>query len=80
MAILPPFLRSGLRTSVLALALGTPAVGSVALAQTPATPAPATTDAAAKADAAKADPAKVVARVDGTPITEADLAVAAEDP
>jgi peptidyl-prolyl cis-trans isomerase C len=80
MAILPPFLRSGLRTSVLALALATPAVGGVAFAQTPATPAPATTDAAAKADPAKADPAKVVARVDGTPITEADLAVAAEDP
>lgn len=80
MAILPPFLRSGLRTSALALVLATPAVGSVALAQTPATPAPTTTDAAAKADAAKADPAKVVARVDGTPITEADLAVAAEDP
>ena len=53
---------------IAALALAGPA-----LAQT-APPAPAATAPAT------ADPAKVVARVDGDPITEADLAVAAEDP
>ena len=56
--------------SCVALALAAPA-----LAQTlPATPAPATAPAAAP------DPNAVVARVNGEPVTEADLAVAAEDP
>jgi len=51
------------------------AAAAQAPAQTPAAPAPATTVTPSK-------PAsdKVVARVDGSPITEGDLAVAAEDP
>ena len=54
-----------------ALALSLAAAGT-ALAQTaPATPA---------APAAAPNPDTVVARVDGEPITEADLAIAAEDP
>jgi peptidyl-prolyl cis-trans isomerase C len=58
--------------SVLAIALATGAQ-----AQTPTPPNPALTTAA---PAAKPDPNKVVARVNGQPITEADLAVASEDP
>ncbi len=49
----------------------------VATAQTPPAPPPGATVPAA---ATAADPAKVVARVNGDPITEADLALAAEDP
>jgi peptidyl-prolyl cis-trans isomerase C len=45
-----------------------------------ATAAQAQAPAPAAAPAAKADPARVVARVNGQPITEADLAVAGEDP
>jgi peptidyl-prolyl cis-trans isomerase C len=62
------------RASALALgiALGAGSTGALAQAPKPAAPA---------AEAAKpADPARVVARVNGQPITEADLAVAAEDP
>src|SRR5688572_29927636 len=59
-------LRSALLTTSLAAA-------GLALAQTGAPPAP---GGAAPAPAGD----KVVARVDGTPITEADLALAAEDP
>ncbi|WP_375462159.1 peptidylprolyl isomerase [uncultured Enterovirga sp.] len=55
------------------LALGL-SLAAPALAQAPA-PAP-----AAPAAAKPADPARVVARVDGEPITEADLTTAAEDP
>jgi peptidyl-prolyl cis-trans isomerase C len=57
---------------------GTLALGllpGLALAQ-----APAPTPPAAAPPAAPADPAKVVARIDGQPITEADVAIAAEDP
>lgn len=65
-----------LLTSVGALALG---FAAPALAQAPAAP-----PASAAADAAAASgatlPPAIVARVDGEPITEADLAVAAEDP
>jgi peptidyl-prolyl cis-trans isomerase C len=66
MPLAKPLLRSALLTSSLALA-------GFALAQTGA-PAPQGRPAAATAEG------KVVARVDGTPITEADLALAAEDP
>ncbi len=58
------------RVAALALAAASPA-----LAQVPAVPA-----APVLASAAPVDPARVVARVDGEPITEGDLAVAAEDP
>ena len=58
-----------LRGSALALALGLP---SLALAQSKA-PAPAQ-------PAASAPASKPVARVDGTTLTEGDLAIAAEDP
>jgi peptidyl-prolyl cis-trans isomerase C len=60
------------RASALALgmALGAASSGAVAQAPKPATAEP----------AKPADPAKIVARVQGQPITEADLAVAAEDP
>jgi peptidyl-prolyl cis-trans isomerase C len=53
-----------------------------AVAQTPAAPAAPTAAPAAPAaaPAAPVDPKRVVARVDGEPITEADLATAAEDP
>lgn len=65
-----------LLTTVGALALG---FAAPALAQAPAAP-----PASAAADAAAASgatlPPAIVARVDGEPITEADLAVAAEDP
>jgi peptidyl-prolyl cis-trans isomerase C len=56
------------RAGALAICL----VPALASAQAPA-PAPA-------APAAPTDPAKVVARVDGQPITEADVALAGEDP
>ncbi len=59
-----------------ALALGLALCGPLA-AQGAAAPGPAPAPAA---PAAAVDPDKVVARVDGEPITEADLAVAAEDP
>lgn len=59
------------RASVLALGL---AAAPAALAQTPPAAAP------AAPASATVDPNKVVARVNGEPITEADLAVAAEDP
>lgn len=58
---------SGIAAIALALALP-------ALAQAPATPP------AAAAAAVPVDPAAIVARIDGEPITEADLLVAAEDP
>ena len=62
------------RASTLALAMALCAASTGALAQDakPASPA--------AAPAKPADPARVVARVNGQPITEADLAVAAEDP
>ena len=66
-------LTSSLRASLLALGLALP-LAAPSLAQTSA-PAPAQAPAAAPAD-----PAKVVARADGIEITEADLAIAAEDP
>jgi peptidyl-prolyl cis-trans isomerase C len=68
-----PTLRAG------ALALGGLALGAAALPilATAQTQAPAATPGAG-ASAPASD--KVVARVDGVPITEADLAVAAEDP
>jgi peptidyl-prolyl cis-trans isomerase C len=61
------------RASALALGIALGATtGALAQAPKPAAPA---------AEAAKpADPARVVARVNGQPITEADLAIAAEDP
>jgi peptidyl-prolyl cis-trans isomerase C len=65
-------LKSLLCTSVLAVALALP-LAAPASAQT-GTPAP------AAAPATPADPAKVVARANGIEITEADLALAAEDP
>jgi peptidyl-prolyl cis-trans isomerase C len=63
-----PLFRSGL------VAVGLVAAGAAgfAFAQTGAPPA--------QPGAAAASGSKVVARVDGTPITEADLAVAADDP
>lgn len=70
---LPPASRARLASAtflVLGLALSGPA-----FAQTPASP-PSTLPAPAK----PVDPNAVVARVDGTPITEGDLAVAQEDP
>jgi peptidyl-prolyl cis-trans isomerase C len=62
------------RASALARAMALCAASTGALAQDakPAGPA--------AAPAKPADPARVVARVNGQPITEADLAVAAEDP
>ncbi|NIX75122.1 peptidylprolyl isomerase [Microvirga terricola] len=57
-------LSSQLRQSVLALAVALPFAAGAALAQT----------------AAPASPDKVVARVNGTAITEGDLAIAAADP
>ena len=66
---------SSFRKSLLAFSATLPLMAGAALAQTPpAAPAP------AAAPAAAADPAKVVARVNGADITEADLAVAATDP
>jgi peptidyl-prolyl cis-trans isomerase C len=65
-------LKSSLRASVLALGLSLP-LAVPALAQTSA-PAPSATPAA------PTDPSKVVARANGIEITEADLAIAAEDP
>ena len=59
-----------LRSALFSLGL---AAAGFAVAQTGA-PAPQSRPGAAPADS------KVVARVDGTPITEADLALAAEDP
>jgi peptidyl-prolyl cis-trans isomerase C len=56
----------------LAMALGAASTGVVAQDAKPASPA--------AAPAKPADPARVVARVNGQPITEADLAAAAEDP
>jgi peptidyl-prolyl cis-trans isomerase C len=66
-------LKSSLRTGAVALALALPFTLPVA-AQAP-TPAP--PPAAAPAPA---EPAKVVARANGVEITEADVAIAAEDP
>lgn len=64
-----------LRASLFALVLALPALAGDAVAQTaPATSAP------AEAQAAKPDPNRVVARVNGIAITEADLAIAEEDP
>ena len=66
-----PTARAGLTAIALLLALP-------AFAQTSA--APAGTAPAPAASASPVDPNKVVARVNGAPITEADLALAAEDP
>jgi peptidyl-prolyl cis-trans isomerase C len=65
-----PLFRSGL----VALGLATAGAAGFAIAQTSAPPAP------GGATAAAPSASKVVARVDGTAITEADLAVAADDP
>lgn len=65
-----PLFRSGL----LALGLAGAGAAGFAFAQTSAPPAQPGASAASPAGG------KVVARVDGTPITEADLAVAADDP
>jgi peptidyl-prolyl cis-trans isomerase C len=66
--------KSPLRTSLLALGIALPAIAAgYAIAQTSAPTAP------AQAQAPAADPKKVVARVDGVDITEADLAVAGAD-
>jgi peptidyl-prolyl cis-trans isomerase C len=70
---MPSRLTTLLRTTALAAGLALPLA---AVAQTP--PAPATPPAAAPAQ--PVDPNKVVAKVGDQPITEADLAVAAEDP
>ncbi|HEX2555402.1 MAG TPA: peptidylprolyl isomerase [Microvirga sp.] len=61
-----------LRASLLALGVALPISAGFAVAQTPA-PAPSTAAAAPAGS-------KVVARADGIEITEADLALAAEDP
>jgi peptidyl-prolyl cis-trans isomerase C len=66
---------SSLRKSLLAFSAVLPLMAGAALAQTP----PATATATPAAPAA-IDPAKVLARVNGVAITEADLAVAAADP
>jgi peptidyl-prolyl cis-trans isomerase C len=63
-----PLTHALLRTSALALFLAAPLAG--ARAQQPATPAP----------AAPAAPESVVAKVNGAPITQGDLAIAADDP
>jgi len=69
----PMVLVPALRTSLFALSLALPAaLAGLAVAQTPA-PATAPTSSAS-------GESKVVARVDGTDITEGDLAVAADDP
>ena len=60
-----------------ALALGLWPALAAAQAPAPAVPA---APAAAPADPAKVDPAKIVARIDGQPITEAEVAIAADDP
>jgi peptidyl-prolyl cis-trans isomerase C len=65
-------LKSSLRTGAFALAFALPLAALPALAQ-PQNPAPA-------AETAPTDPSKVVARANGIEITEADLAIAAEDP
>jgi peptidyl-prolyl cis-trans isomerase C len=67
-------LLSSVRKNLLLLGVALPLAAGAAYAQTPpaAAPAPAT--------AAPVDPAKVIARVNGTDITEADLTVAAADP
>jgi peptidyl-prolyl cis-trans isomerase C len=65
-------LKSSLRTGAFALAFALPLAALPALAQTQ-NPAPA-------AETAPTDPSKVVARANGIEITEADLAIAAEDP
>ena len=64
---------SSLRKSLLALSAALPLMAGAAIAQTPPATAP-------RRPAATVDPAKVVARVNGVAITEADLAVAAADP
>ncbi|MCX5494298.1 peptidylprolyl isomerase [Kaistia dalseonensis] len=68
--------RVGLRGSALAL-LGLIALAGPALAQDAATPAPAA--AAPAAAPAPIDPKTVVATINGSPITEADLDLAAQD-
>ena len=66
---MPSSVTALLRSTALAGAL---AMSSIAVAQTP--------PAAPAAPTAPADPTKIVARVNGEPITEADVAAAAEDP
>lgn len=78
-----PFAKSLVFRSGL-LALGVAATG-LAIAQTSRSPAqgpaPSTQSPAAQSQAPASQPGdKVLARVDGTPITEADMALAAEDP
>jgi len=71
--IVQPRAKTGLQLTCASLILGLGVMGfgvmGTALAQTPA-PA---------ASAAKTDPARILAKVDGAVITEADLALAAED-
>jgi peptidyl-prolyl cis-trans isomerase C len=62
------------RASALALAMALGAASTAVVAQDAKPTSP------AAAPVKPADPARVVARVNGQPITEADLAVAAEDP
>ncbi|HEX2727418.1 MAG TPA: peptidylprolyl isomerase, partial [Beijerinckiaceae bacterium] len=60
------------RSGLVAVGLAAAGAPGLAVAQTGAPPA--------QAGAAAPSGSKIVARVDGTPITEADLAVAADDP
>ncbi|KQP11049.1 MAG: peptidylprolyl isomerase [Methylobacterium sp.] len=69
MPITPALLRTSARTSALALILATPLAG--VHAQQPAAPAP---------TAAVVAPETVVAKVNGAPITQGDLAIASDDP
>ena len=64
--------------ALLGFAAVTPGLAQTAAA--PPAPAGAAAAAATAGSAVQPDPNAVVARVDGQPITEADLAVAAEDP
>lgn len=69
-----------LQASALALALAWPALATAQTAPAAPGAAPAQGTAPASPAPASLPPDTVVARVDGTPITAADLAVAAEDP
>jgi len=70
--------KTPLRASLLALGVALPAIAAgFAIAQTGAQPSAPTAQPQAPAPAA--DPKKVVARVDGVAITEADIAMAGED-
>jgi peptidyl-prolyl cis-trans isomerase C len=71
---------SQFRKSLLTLGVALPLAAGAALAQTSAPTPPATPAPAAPAAATAPSGDKLVARVNGTDITEADLAIAAADP